>query len=209
MSKKSFIVVFLLFTTISFCQNPFKYKGFSGGMMIHSGYLKTQNFNLISNSNQHFNTIKAQGFPFGLGGAGRVHLGSFLRIGGEGYVSDLKYGENGSNISVSWGGILVDVAWQNKYFTPFAGITLGGGRWQNITLTNEVKDDFIAEENVGYRTNSFFALSPFIGVEYALSNKIRLTLKADYLINLNNSPNDFAKGIRLFFGFMFYRLKTE
>ena len=78
MSKKSFIVVFLLFTTISFCQNPFKYKGFSGGMMIHSGYLKTQNFNLISNSNQHFNTIKAQGFPFGLGGAGRVHLGSFF-----------------------------------------------------------------------------------------------------------------------------------
>ena len=205
---RNFFILFCLISSFAFSQNPFKYTGFSGGMMVHSGYLKTQNFNLISNSNQHFNTIKAQGFPFGLGGAGRVHLGSFLRIGGEGYVSDLKYGENGSNISVSWGGILVDIAWQNKYFTPFAGITLGGGSWQNITLTNEVKDDFIAEENVWYRTNSFFALSPFIGVEYALSNKIRLTLKADYLMNLNNEQ-DFPNGLRVFIGCMFYRLKTE
>ena len=177
--------------------------------MVHSGYLQSKDFTIATNNGQSLQNLQAKGVPFGIGGAAKVHLGKYLRVGGEGYVSNLNYGEYNSIFSLSYGGVLVDCIWQNKRFSPYVGVLFGGGSTQNTTLFASTPDDFIAEENVSYRKNSFLALTPFVGVEYALNDKIRLTLKADYLVNLNSAPNDFASGVRVFIGFMFYRLKSE
>lgn len=209
MKKICFLILLCTLSFFGFSQNLFQYSGFSGGMMVHSGYLQSQEFNINNHSGHSLQTLQAKGVPFGIGGAAKVHLGKYLRVGGEGYVSNLNYGEYNSIFSLSYGGVLVDCIWQNKRFSPYVGVLFGGGSTQNTTLFASTPDDFIAEENVSYRKNSFLALTPFVGVEYALNDKIRLTLKADYLVNLNSAPNDFASGVRIFVGFMFYRLKSE
>lgn len=209
MKKIGFLILLCTLSFFGFSQNLFQYSGFSGGMMVHSGYLQSQKFNITNHSGHSLQTLQAKGVPFGIGGAAKVHLGKYLRVGGEGYVSNLNYGEYNSIFSLSYGGVLVDCIWQNKRFSPYVGVLFGGGSTQNTTLFASTPDDFIAEENVSYRKNSFLVLTPFVGVEYALNDKIRLTLKADYLVNLNSAPNDFASGVRIFIGFMFYRLKSE
>lgn len=209
MKKICFLILLCTLSFFGFSQNLFQYSGFSGGMMVHSGYLQSQKFNITTNNGQNPQNLQAKGVPFGIGGAAKVHLGKYLRVGGEGYVSNLNYGEYNSIFNLSYGGVLVDCIWQNKRFSPYVGVLFGGGSTQNTTLFASTPDDFIAEENVSYRKNSFLALTPFVGVEYALNDKIRLTLKADYLVNLNSAPNDFASGVRVFIGFMFYRLKSE
>lgn len=192
-----------------FSQSPFAYKGFSGGMMMHSGYLQSNNFNLIDSKGNILPSVKAKGLPFGLGGLARVHFGNHLRIGGEGYVSHLTYGEYNSICSISWGGILIDFAYPTKHFTPFAGTLIGGGNYQNITHSSLPQNDFITEENTSFRQSTFFALCPFVGIDYSLNSKLHLILKADYLINISNPSDDFTKGVRLFFGIVFYSIKTE
>ena len=209
MKKICFLILLCSLSFFGFAQNLFQYNGFSGGMMVHSGYLQSQEFSITTNNGQPLQTLQAKGVPFGIGGAAKVHLGKHLRVGGEGYVSNLNYGKHNSIFSLSYGGVLVDCVWQNKRFSPYVGVLFGGGSTQNTTLFAPTADDFIAEGNVSYRKNSFLALSPFIGVEYALNDKIRLTLKADYLINLNNPSADLPNGVRVFVGFMFYSLKTE
>ena len=209
MKKICFLILLCTLSFFGFSQNLFQYSGFSGGMMVHSGYLQSQEFNITNHSGHSLQNLQAKGVPFGIGGAAKVHLGKYLRVGGEGYVSNLNYGEYNSIFNLSYGGVLVDCIWQNKRFSPYVGVLFGGGSTQNTTLFASTPDDFIAEGNVSYRKNSFLALTPFVGVEYALNDKIRLTLKADYLVNLNSAPNDFASGVRVFIGFMFYRLKSE
>lgn len=59
------------------------YRGFSGGMMLHSGAL----FNTSSSAHASDRPFCPQGATFGIGGAARVHLLEHLRIGGEGFVS--------------------------------------------------------------------------------------------------------------------------
>lgn len=161
--------------------------------MIHSGFLTSESGD--------------KGMPFGLGGCGRVHFGNHLRIGGEGYVSDLTYGAFNSISSVSWGGLLIDLKADIKHFTPFTGVVLGGGSFQNIILTDRAENDLEIIENASYKKYSFLAACPFIGMEYALTNKLHLILKADYLMNINKPTDDFSKGVRVFFGLIFNRVK--
>jgi hypothetical protein len=46
---------------------------------------------------------------------------------------------------------------------------------------------------------------PFAGFEYALSKKIHLMCKADYIFNVSNPQADFLTGTRFYFGFAFCR----
>ena len=72
------------------------------------------------------------------------------------------------------------------------------------TLLEPTPDDFKLENNsTSYRKYTFMALTPFVGVEYAMTEKVHLVLKIDYLLNLTNWQDDFATGPRVYFGFMF------
>ncbi len=209
MTKKYFIAA-LLATLVSYSalsQEGLKYCGFSGGMMVHTGYLQSNSFDLQTIQGNYITTSKVEGMPFGIGGAARLHFGKHLRVGGEGYVSNLRYGVKGTTSSVSWGGVLVDCVWPLGRWWPFAGLTVGGGAVEHIVLQAEPAIDFVAESNATYREYSFMALAPMVGVEYAMSEKIHLTFKMDYVINLTNPQADFPSGPRFFLGFMFYRLE--
>ena len=185
-------------------QGSFKYRGFSGGMMVHTGYLKSSTFTIHSPYFSVQNVV--EGVPFGLGGCARIHFGKNLRVGGEGFISNVRYGDYNSHFKISSGGLLVDYAVRFSRFTTFAGAGFGGGSVENITLNSEPLNDYTSEPSTSYRTYSFLYLTPMLGMEYALTKKLSLMLKMDYMFNVNNPQDDFASGVRLFFGMMFYSL---
>ena len=53
------------------------------------------------------------------------------------------------------------------------------------------------------RKYAFFAVAPFAGAEYALTDKVNLVAKIDWLLNVTNPQDDFTTGPRLYIGFMF------
>lgn len=184
--------------------SPLKYNGFTGGMMVHTGYLSSKNAQFIGDAGSVYN-VKAKGMPFGIGGALMLKFGEHLRVGTEGYSSNLKYGEFGSYEHIGWGGVLVSCAWERNKWTALLGTTIGGGGVKNVTVLTEYStSDFILDNQTSsYRKYSFMCVSPFVAVEYAMTKKIHLIMKMDCLCNLTARQNDFAFGPRLYFGFMF------
>lgn len=211
MNKKNLIfcglILFLFSAKIS--AEGLRYKGFSGGAMLNTGYIQGKKFEIFDNAGSSLGTWQPKGMPFGIGGAVRLHFGDHLRVGSEGYVSTLDYKPKGSFASVGWGGVLVDAMWQIKRVAPFVGATIGGGSYQNLTLAEPYADDFIEESHASFRKYPVFALVPFTGLEVMLTTKIRLVFKVDYFTNLLKNPGDFVSGPRFFFGFMFYRMKND
>lgn len=182
------------------------YQGFSGGMMPHVTYLFGGQTPVYDRQGQWLTEEGMQGWSTGLGGAVRFHFGEHCRLGAEGYGNTLHYGQYGSSISLGWGGVLTDYHWERGKFKPFIGATLGGGVVRNLTLLQDTPRDFMIEEVVSYRKYPFMALSPFVGTEYALNQKMHLIFKIDYLMNLSNPQEDFVHGPRIYIGFMFYHI---
>jgi len=199
--KKTITLIFIFFTIFVDAQEnkgKMAYSGFSGGMMLHLGYVQSGNFTFSNGE-----TIQLKGLVFGLGGQARVHFGEHFRIGGEGYFTEHKY-KYGSYAKIGWGGVLADCAWQISKFAPFVGSTFGGGSQQNLTNFSEPKNDYELEE-VSYRKYGFLCVVPFVGTEFTLSKRIHLVFKADYMFNLSNRQADFITGPRFYFGFTFCR----
>ena len=70
------------------------FTGFSGGMMLHAGYLFSDNpTKVFSNtglgSSDYVKGLPKSGACFGLGGALRVHLIDHIHLGAEGFVSTM------------------------------------------------------------------------------------------------------------------------
>lgn len=182
------------------------YNGFSGGMMFHAGYLYGGRTTVFDGAGLQVMDQKMGGIPTGIGGAVKFHFGKWLRVGTEGYVSTLKYGDYGSSVRIGWGGILADGIWKTDgRISPFVGFTIGGGSAANLTLAAETPDDFIAEQNASYRKYPFACVVPYIGLEYAATARMRIVLKADYMVNISNRQPDFPSGPRIYIGFLFYR----
>lgn len=196
----------------AFAGNPgraFAYNGFSGGMMVHTGWVGSNILPLNTPSGEALPKQRIGGMPYGLGGSLRFHFGDHLRAGGEGYGTYLEYGHYGSRIGVGWGGVSLDWQWHAGRFHPYAGLTLGGGTVRNLTLAEPAPNDSVTENNASYRRYGFIALAPFAGVEFALSHRMRLVLKADWLVNAGRRQPDFPGGVRLYVGFVFCHLRAE
>lgn len=199
-------LIFLFFCIFVNAQEEKKrmgYSGFSGGMMLHLGYVQSGNFTFTSSSG-FSETMQLSGLAFGIGGQLRVCFGEHLRIGGEGYVSEHKY-KNSSYTSIGWGGFLADCVWEIGKFSPFIGGTVGGGSQKNVTNFSAQKNDYNLDNIVSFRKYGFVCIVPFIGLEYALSTKIHLIFKIDYIFNVSNPQKDFTTGPRFYFGFSFCR----
>ncbi len=200
-----------LFTSVASAQG-LRYTGFSGGMMVHTGYIGGGTLTLTNGAGETFHS-RLSGAPTGIGGAARIHLGSHLRIGSEGYVSTLNYGggrgenKNQSHARIGWGGVLADLIWRRGSWAPYIGATVGGGGFRNLTLQSPTPLDNTTELDASFRKYSFMVAAPFVGIEYTLTDKIRLNMKADWMFNLNNRREDFVTGPRLYIGFAFYRMK--
>ena len=175
------------------------FQGYSGGMTFHTGYLSGGKFNMPDSQEK----IDIQGTPFGIGGLLRFHFGKHLRIGGEGYSSTLHYGKSESYMTFGWGGLLIDSQWKIKKCTLFFGGTIGGGSVKNIVVLNAVSPHSI-EKNALYRKYTVMVADPFVGMEYALTRRICLITKVDYLVNITGKQADFATGPRVYAGIVFF-----
>lgn len=185
-------------------KSPLAFSGYSGGMMVHSGYVSSSAVSFSNSDGTPASSVRMAGMPLGIGGALKIHFGKHLRIGTEGYSSNLRYGSNGSYAHTGWGGILVDGVIPIGRWSPFAGVTVGGGGVKNVTVLEKTTDDFILDDGTtSFRRYAFMAIAPFIGVEYALTQRVHLVLKADWLLDATSSQPDFVQGPRLYIGFMF------
>ena len=174
-------------------------KGFSGGMLVHTGYV----FGCDNPYGLNINNA-----TFGLGGCAKLHFTKHFRAGFEGYFSnaDLNKGvESGSHNKLFWAGALADWFWTIGRFTPYVGITLGGGQETSFYMFEGDKYDWAPEGNVVLRKQPFFAIDPYVGVEFAVGAALRLTLKADWLTAINSEGLNRPTGPRIYFGIIFAR----
>lgn len=203
---RSAVIALYFFIGVVVAKAQMDYGGFTGGMMVHSGYLTAGNVVFTNGSSETFSQ-KMAGVPVGLGGALKVAFGKHLRVGGEGYVTRLSYGIYKSHASVGWGGVLVEGVIPFPKFRLFAGAVIGGGGMRHIALFEDAPVDFVTEGRVGYRRYAFMAVSPYIGTDIPLTEKIGLVIKADCLFAVSRAQKDFPLGPKLFFGIMFGRVR--
>lgn len=178
-----------------FSQEKKIYRGFDGGMMIHSGFLR--------------GTIdpigyQASGAPFGIGGVARVHLGGHFRIGGEGYLSTMSLKDNGSYLKLGWGGLAMDGYLTAGRWMPYLGITLGGGSATTLLMNENPVADWSPVNNTIYHRQGFMALDLYAGCDFIVSKAMHLTLKVDCLHSLMGGHQTLPFGPRVYFGFLFY-----
>jgi hypothetical protein len=65
------------------------------------------------------------------------------------------------------------------------------------------KHDWVPEGMTVLHKQPFFAIDPYVGVEYAVGKALRLTLKADWMLAINSDGLNRPMGPRVYFGFIF------
>ena len=172
-------------------------KGFSGGMMVHSGYQ-------YGCDNPFGLNISSP--TFGIGGCAKLHLSEHFRAGFEGYFSTAPIKRevvSGSHNKLFWTGLLADWFFQRGKVIPYVGAMLGGGMETSFFMFEGDKHDWVEEGRTVLHKQPFFAIDPYVGVEYAVGKALRLTLKADWLFALNADGLNEPMGPRVYFGFIF------
>ena len=209
------------------------FTGFSGGMMLHGGYLFADNPQKIFSNNglgsvDYVSGLPKDGFCYGLGGALRTHLINHIHLGAEGFVSTMPLMRTGSNVRTGWGGVLCDVYGNWGKVRPMVGLTLGGGAMKRLYVP---KTDPVAQTgstattiyNSSYVKTPFFFIDPYIGMEIDLAKHMALLIRIDYMLPFNinsrtlSDTGAFIKGDnfitpsgpRLYVGIMFGRLKKD
>jgi hypothetical protein len=169
--------------------------GFSGGMMLHTGYWDGRLPQV---------GYRAKGAPFGIGGAIRLHLGQHWMVGSEGYVSTLRQLHNGSYVRYGWGGVLGAFYWSFPHVAPYAGLTVGGGGRTAFLMFDGNSKDWQAENTVYFHKQSFCAVTPFIGCDFIATSFLHITVKADWLCPIAHGELLAPNGPRFYVGIIFY-----
>ena len=206
------------------------YTGFSGGMMIHGGYLFADSPDKIfSNTGLgSFDYVKGlprDGFCYGLGGTLRVHLLNHIHIGAEGFVSTMPLMKTGSNVRTGWGGVCIDVYANWGKVRPMIGGTIGGGTMKRLYVPDQGAGKEYAHEdetkyNASYTKTPFFLLDPYVGMEIGLTNHMALMIRVDYLLPFGNMKTVLTEGVtwgnymspsgpRLYVGIMFGEMNNR
>ena len=107
------------------------YTGFSGGMMLHIGYMFSDDpRKIFSNAGlgneEYVKNLPKDGVSLGLGGTLRVHLLNHIHVGAEGGMSIMPLRGHG-NIRIGYGGALCDGYLNLGKTRPLLGLSLGGG----------------------------------------------------------------------------------
>lgn len=206
------------------------FTGFSGGMMLHLGYMFSDSpEKVFSNtglgSPDYIKNLPRDGACFGLGGALRVHLINHIHLGAEGFVSTLPLMKTGSNIRTGWGGVLCDAYATWGKVRPMVGLTLGGGSMKRLFVPDQATDvsgDPGSETNynASYVKTPFFFMDPYLGVEIALMSHMALLIRIDYMLPFGTTNSTLAENVnwgnfmtpsgpRLYIGLMFGRLQKK
>lgn len=198
------------------------FTGISGGMMIHGGYLFSDDpRKVFSNSGlgneDYVKGLPKRGFCFGIGGAMRVHLINHIHVGGEGFISTMPLMGTGSNVRMGWGGGFCDVYTTWGKVRPLLGMTIGGGSISRLFVPDNASIITTSDStiyNASYTKTPFFLLDPYIGIEIALKTHTALLIRIDYMLPFGKSSSKLTdnvkwsnfispSGPRLYIGFMF------
>lgn len=179
------------------------YQGFSGGMMLHTGYQFGQT--------PAPGIGKWQGATFGIGGALRVHLWKYLRVGGEGFVSTMpsvcsnmrQSLVDGSYVRNGWGGILADFCHRGERVWLYGGGAIGGGSCKSLYIYQGNQNDWEPEASTIYSKQAYMYIDPYVGLDYCMTSKVHLTMRIDWMVALHRGDVVYPTGPRLYFGFMF------
>lgn len=189
-------MMMLVLSTLS-AQESKTIKGFSGGMMIHTGYQ--------TGCDNPFG-YNMKGATFGIGGVARLHLTDHFRTGFEGYVSTLGLKRDiakGSHNKLFWTGLLADWYWQKGKFYPYIGASVGGGMETSYLMFEGSGSDWQPEGKAVFKKEGFVAVDPFIGCDIALGEAMRLTVKMDWLLAMRRAGLNSPTGPRIYIGFIF------
>ena len=180
------------------------FTGFSGGMMLHGGYLFSDDpTKVFSNtglgSAEYVKGLPKSGFCYGLGGALRAHLINHIHLGAEGFVSTMPLMKTGSNVRTGWGGVLCDFYGNWGKVRPMIGLTVGGGAMKRLyvpqdsmvvvprgeAITPSGADSTASIYNSSYVKTPFFFIDPYLGMEINLANHMALIIRLDYMLPFN------------------------
>lgn len=184
------------------------YQGFSGGMMLHTGYLFGQDKNAPSMNDQ---LCSPQGATFGIGGALRINLWNHLRVGAEGFASTMQSTmtdcrqllQPGSYVRYGYGGLLADACWRGEKIWTYVGAATGGGAQRALYLMEGNQSDWQEEEHSVFHKQSFCYVDPYVGIDYCMTQKVHLTFRIDWMVGFSQHNLCLPTGPRLCFGFMF------
>lgn len=168
-------------------------KGYDGGMMVHTGYVT----NSVSPLSYY-----AEGATFGIGGLIKLRFSDHFRNGFEGYISTIGQMDNGSYSKVFWSGSTFDFFWEKGKWMPYVGLTTGGGTVTHFLMFEGDKHDWVSEPISYFNKKAFFAIDPYLGCDYCLSDAMHLTMRLDYLFAVGKDVH-VPQGPRLYFGFIF------
>ena len=191
------------------------FQGCSGGMMVHAGYLFGQPAGAILPTGEQ---ISMQGLTYGLGGSMRVNLMKHLRIGCEGFSSNVKSGmtdqhdflQKGSYIRTGWGGVIADACWRMEKVWPYIGGSVGGGAMRTLSIVDGSQDDWQAEETAILHKQGFGYVNPYVGMDYCITRRIHATFRLDWMLAFAQQQHGCREsllvlptGPRLYIGIMF------
>lgn len=205
------------------------FTGFSGGMMLHGGYLFSDDpTKVFSNtglgSREYVKGLPKDGFCYGLGGALRAHFINHIHLGAEGFVSTMSMMKTGSNVRTAWGGVLCDFYTDWGKVRPLIGMTVGGGAMRRLYVPDQAEgvhyEGDTTHYNASYVKTPFFFMDPYVGLEIGLNNHMAVIIRIDYMLPFGTSISNLAENVkwsnfmtpsgpRLYVGIMFGKLKRE
>lgn len=204
------ICILLCCTTLLLAQTDSVaiFQGCSGGMMGHVGYLFGQPAAAVLPSGE---SIAMQGMTYGLGGSMRVNLMKHLRVGCEGFSSNVKSGvtdqrdflQKGSYIRTGWGGLIADVCWRLEKVWPYIGGSVGGGAMRTLAVVEGSQDDWQTESTVVLHKQGFGYVNPYVGMDYCITRRIHATFRLDWMLAFADKQLVLPTGPRLYVGIMF------
>jgi len=183
-------------------------------MMVHAGYLFGQPADAILPTGEN---ISPQGLTYGLGGSMRVNLWKHLRVGMEGFSSNLKTGvsdqreflQKGSYIRTGWGGVIADACWRLEKVWPYIGGSIGGGAMRTLSIIEGCQDDWASEGLAVLHKQGFGYINPYIGIDYCITRRIHTTFRLDWMLAFAKQQEEqqtsiiLPTGPRLYIGIMF------
>ena len=203
MHKTITLIIFHFFPIFLFAQSSaWGYKGYSGGMFVHTGYVQSKSFSVYDEKDNEIKT-QIKGATFGLGGKMSVYLNTYFRLGGEGYFSSCQYGATKNSCRIGWGGVHFDGVFPVKKWAPFAGITIGGGNITHFICIEKPQNNKKAFSTVFFK-NPLCIINPAIGADFYVSNRISLLFKIDYMFSIYKPEPSYPQGFRFYFGVHFY-----
>ena len=185
------------------------YQGFSGGMMLHTGYL----FGIDPQAPvaPDGRSYSPQGALFGIGGALRIHLWKHLRTGFEGSVSTMYSGatdrsdllRSGSYVRTGCGGLLADACWRMDKVWPYVGASVGGGAMRSLYMIDGNEYTWDKQQDTYFHRQGFFYVTPYVGCDYCMTPRVHLTFRFDWMLAIHQTQLVLPTGPRLYLGFMF------